>query len=91
MSSESSFETPPPEPALSTPHLKAHDDFNTIDADQTLSSIAEKKQPSVFDIAQDMQEQLKKASEFLDKNDKEMNERIDGLLKTIDHIHKSSD
>ncbi|RLV90540.1 Pre-mRNA-splicing factor [Spathaspora sp. JA1] len=80
--SESSLETPPPEPGLSTPHLNSHEKMTTVEPDQTITSIPEEKQPSVFDIAQGIEEELKKASQLLEKTDKEMNERIDTESKS---------
>lgn len=82
--SGSVLETPAPEanslPGLSTPHLNGSASNATR---QDPNSSSTEKKTTAFDIAHDIERELAKATELLDKNEKEMNAKIDATLRRV--------
>ncbi|KAK6198539.1 uncharacterized protein RJT21DRAFT_141295 [Scheffersomyces amazonensis] len=85
---------------LSTPHLNEGENVSlstvpssssgqNLNIDETDGSINVSKITSVFDIAQTMQEKLGNVVQLLDKQDSEINDRIDKLLKQITKLENN--
>lgn len=91
--SVSSLGTPPPEPALVTPHIN-DEESSILEGDITMEQSSSEKKRSVFDIAKSMEEKLSDLSEILEKHDKEMNDILDGIQKrvqTLEEKERSND
>lgn len=83
--SGSFLNTPAPEsntlPGLSTPQLNGSAPSSSR---QPLSSISTSgKKTTAFDIAHEIERELAKATQLLDKNDKEINTKIDDTLRRV--------
>ncbi|KAI5959262.1 uncharacterized protein KGF55_005412 [Candida pseudojiufengensis] len=74
-------------PGLSTPHLNNAEANPELDPSNT--STTEKK-PTIFDITHEIEQQLNNSLDSLEKNQKEMNHKIDSIMQTITNLQKST-
>ncbi|KAI5957276.1 hypothetical protein KGF54_000204 [Candida jiufengensis] len=74
-------------PGLSTPHLNNSE--SNPEQDIANTSTTEKK-PTIFDITHDIEQQLNKSLESLEKNQKEMNDKIDSIMQKVTNLQQKS-